>query len=720
MFAMTSGTTGTPKRLPITQELFEEYKSGWKIWGAGVYGDHLDLMNKQTLQLSSDWQQFHAPSGVPCGQISGLAATTRPWVTRRVFLLPGTVSQIHDSAAKHYTSLRFALARTRHRHHHYRESEHADRIRPPSRSRQRIFDPRYPRRHALVRRAGACSPDAGAIDLVPQSRAGARAGSARFAARRAVAEARVAGALGARGVDGWFGQRVFVAAAGALWQCRASRSRPVGERRADDDSDQPAARRPACSISITTTSSSFRSRSTIKARPTVLEGHELQRRQRILHRDDHLRRSVSLRHSRRGAVRRLRRPGAADRIPQQGEEFLEPHGRKAQRAPGDSRGEEELCRFGAADRHVYAGAGDGRAAAVCAARRIARRITAESAELAHRVQSNLAAVNEEYGDKCGSGRLLPVQVREVARGTWNALRQRADERPRQLRGVQTSVPGGRRQFRRADRTPDDACAVATTVGRRRHPCLRYASIHEHHRPNHWRDGHGRSLLRAASGGGRLSRAGDGAAEFGSAAFSMACRCEFVVADLADPESFPAALADAEIVDPRRGARRRLGTGGEVSALNVVALEHLIHAAAQSGNLRRWIQVSSLGVYPAAASLRHRRNACRPNAVGLDGYTRTKAEAEILLNHHIREHGFPAVIVRPGLIYGRGDRHALPRFIEKIESGQDEVPRTRRPGAQQHVRRESGRRDLSGDRSIPTRSARRSTFTTSGWSRAKNL
>jgi hypothetical protein len=44
-------------------------------------------------------------------------------------------------------------------------------------------------------------------------------------------------------------------------------------------------------------------------------------------------------------------------------------------------------------------------------------------ELAHRVQLNLAAVNEEYGDKCGSGRLLPVQVREVANGTWNALRR---------------------------------------------------------------------------------------------------------------------------------------------------------------------------------------------------------------------------------------------------------------------------------------------------------
>src|SRR5262249_53645812 len=45
-----------------------------------------------------------------------------------------------------------------------------------------------------------------------------------------------------------------------------------------------------------------------------------------------------------------------------------------------------------------------------------------AAELAHRVQLNLERVNEEYGSKCGSGRLLPVQVREVASGTWNALR----------------------------------------------------------------------------------------------------------------------------------------------------------------------------------------------------------------------------------------------------------------------------------------------------------
>jgi nucleoside-diphosphate-sugar epimerase len=143
---------------------------------------------------------------------------------------------------------------------------------------------------------------------------------------------------------------------------------------------------------------------------------------------------------------------------------------------------------------------------------------------------------------------------------------------------------------------------------------------------------------------------------------------FVVADLTEPESFPAALADAEIVIHTAAHVGDWGPAEKYRRLNVVALEHLVHAAAGSPKFRRWIQVSSLGVYPA----RHHfgtDETTAADAVGLDGYTRTKAEAEFLLNHHIREHKFPAAILRPGLIYGPGDRHILPRFIEKIEKGQ---------------------------------------------------
>ena len=145
------------------------------------------------------------------------------------------------------------------------------------------------------------------------------------------------------------------------------------------------------------------------------------------------------------------------------------------------------------------------------------------------------------------------------------------------------------------------------------------------------------------------------------------RVEFVEGDLAEPESLPAALADAEVVVHTAAHVGDWGPAELYRAINVIGLEHMIHAAARSPRLARWVQISSLGVYPA----RHHYGTDETvpaDAVGLDGYTRTKAEAEALLNHHIRQHNFPAVIVRPGIIYGPGDRHALPRFIEKIQTG----------------------------------------------------
>jgi hypothetical protein len=42
-------------------------------------------------------------------------------------------------------------------------------------------------------------------------------------------------------------------------------------------------------------------------------------------------------------------------------------------------------------------------------------------ELASRFQRNLSELNEEYAEKCASGRLLPAQVRDVPVGTWRRL-----------------------------------------------------------------------------------------------------------------------------------------------------------------------------------------------------------------------------------------------------------------------------------------------------------
>ncbi len=110
MFAMTSGTTSEPKRLPVTDRFYDEYRRSWQLWGTGVYRDHPALLKRQTLQLSSDWQLEATPSGAPCGNISGLAATSRPFYMKRIFALPADVIKIRDYSAKHYTSLRLSMA----------------------------------------------------------------------------------------------------------------------------------------------------------------------------------------------------------------------------------------------------------------------------------------------------------------------------------------------------------------------------------------------------------------------------------------------------------------------------------------------------------------------------------------------------------------------------------------------------------------------------------
>jgi len=118
--------------------------------------------------------------------------------------------------------------------------------------------------------------------------------------------------------------------------------------------------------------------------------------------------------------------------------------------------------------------------------------------------------------------------------------------------------------------------------------------------------------------------------------------EMVEADLGVPDSLPPLLDDVDVV---------------------------IHTAAaeRTGKLRRWVQVSTLGVYQA----RHHYGTDEteaPDIAGLDGYTRTKAEAEVLLRQHIDQNELPAVVVRPGFIYGPGERHWLPGVVEKIQAG----------------------------------------------------
>lgn len=143
--------------------------------------------------------------------------------------------------------------------------------------------------------------------------------------------------------------------------------------------------------------------------------------------------------------------------------------------------------------------------------------------------------------------------------------------------------------------------------------------------------------------------------------------EQVEADLGRPETLPAAVSGVDIVVHTAAHVGDWGPAERYRAINVVGLEHLLSAVEKEGRLKRWIQISSLGVYPAQHHF-GTDESVPPDLGGLDGYTRTKAEAEVVLKRHVDEYKLPAVVLRPGFIYGPGDRHVVPRLIERIEAG----------------------------------------------------
>ncbi len=111
MFALTSGTTAEPKYIPITPQVLADSRRGWNTWGIKAILDHDGTMLRHIVQVTSPMNDHLAPSGIPCGAITGLLAATQKKLVRRYYTSPLQVSGIKDSAAKYYTIMRLAVPR---------------------------------------------------------------------------------------------------------------------------------------------------------------------------------------------------------------------------------------------------------------------------------------------------------------------------------------------------------------------------------------------------------------------------------------------------------------------------------------------------------------------------------------------------------------------------------------------------------------------------------
>lgn len=142
--------------------------------------------------------------------------------------------------------------------------------------------------------------------------------------------------------------------------------------------------------------------------------------------------------------------------------------------------------------------------------------------------------------------------------------------------------------------------------------------------------------------------------------------EIVDGDMTDRESLRRAVQGATVVIHCAAKVGDWGPVDEYRTVNVDGLENLLQEAESAGTLKRMIHVSSLGVYEARDH--HGTDETEPpNTSGIDGYTLTKVESEQRVLEHIRDRKLPAVILRPGFVYGPRDRTVLPRILERLKS-----------------------------------------------------
>jgi len=109
MFTVTSGSTGEPKLIPVTETSKRSHRELTRFWYHRAFADHPELVNGKFLGIVSPADEGFTAGGIPVGAASGLIFQSSPGWIRNVYATPIEVSRIENFAAKYYVIMRLAL-----------------------------------------------------------------------------------------------------------------------------------------------------------------------------------------------------------------------------------------------------------------------------------------------------------------------------------------------------------------------------------------------------------------------------------------------------------------------------------------------------------------------------------------------------------------------------------------------------------------------------------
>ena len=109
MFTMTSGSTGQPKLIPVTETTRRNHRQLTRFWYYRALVDHPDLFSGKLLGVVSPAVEGRTSNGIPFGAASGLIYQSSPSWIQHAYAAPYEIAEVKDFDAKYYLTMRLAL-----------------------------------------------------------------------------------------------------------------------------------------------------------------------------------------------------------------------------------------------------------------------------------------------------------------------------------------------------------------------------------------------------------------------------------------------------------------------------------------------------------------------------------------------------------------------------------------------------------------------------------
>jgi len=108
-FGITSGTTGTPKLIPVTRYSRDRKNDLMNLWAYYTAKDHPKVFDGKVLGIISPEVKGRTEAGIPYGPEDGHAYNNLPDIVKGFYVLPYDLFYIEDYDARYYSILRISM-----------------------------------------------------------------------------------------------------------------------------------------------------------------------------------------------------------------------------------------------------------------------------------------------------------------------------------------------------------------------------------------------------------------------------------------------------------------------------------------------------------------------------------------------------------------------------------------------------------------------------------